>query len=103
MLRVLAAIQFTNIVDFMVMMPLGPQLTALFAISDAQFGLLVSAYTFASAGSGLLAAGFVDRFERRRSLLVVYAGFALGTLACALAPRAAARASRSVRRPWRSA
>ena len=86
MLRVLAAIQFTNIVDFMVMMPLGPQLTALFAISDAQFGLLVSAYTFASAGSGLLAAGFVNRFERRRSLLVVYAGFALGTLACALAP-----------------
>jgi predicted MFS family arabinose efflux permease len=86
MLRVLAAIQFTNIVDFMVMMPLGPQLTALFAISDAQFGLLVSAYTLSSAASGLLAAGFVDRFERRTTLLVSYAGFALGTLGCALAP-----------------
>jgi predicted MFS family arabinose efflux permease len=90
MLRVLAAIQFTNIVDFMVMIPLGPQLTALFAISDVQFGLLVSAYGFASAASGLLAAGFVDRFERRTTLLFAYTGFALATLGCALAPGYAA-------------
>ena len=82
----LASINFTHILDFMIMMPLGPQLTALFAISDAQFGLLVSAYTFAAGASGLLAASFVDRFERKRLLLVLYFLFGLTTLACALAP-----------------
>jgi predicted MFS family arabinose efflux permease len=58
LLLTLAGIQFTHVLDFMIMMPLGPQLTALFAISDAQFGLLVSAYTFAAVVSGLLAAFF---------------------------------------------
>ena len=62
LLITLAGIQFTHIVDFMIMMPLGPQLTALFAISDAQFGLLVSAYTLAAGVAGLLAGRFVDRF-----------------------------------------
>jgi predicted MFS family arabinose efflux permease len=70
----------------MIMMPLGPQLTALFSISDAQFGLLVSAYTFAAGISGLLAASFVDRFERKRLVLVLYFLFALTTLGCAMAP-----------------
>jgi predicted MFS family arabinose efflux permease len=82
----LAGIQFTHVVDFMIMMPLGPQLTQLFTISDAQFGLLVSAYTFAAGISGLLAASFIDRFERKRLMLVLYFLFALTTLACALAP-----------------
>ena len=86
LLMSLAGIQFTHIVDFMIMMPLGPQLTALFAISDAQFGLLVSAYTLAAGAAGLLAAGFVDRFERKRLLLWLYGLFGLTTLACALAP-----------------
>lgn len=86
LLLTLAGIQFTHVLDFMIMMPLGPQLTALFAISDAQFGLLVSAYTFAAGASGLLAASFVDRFERKRLLLVLYVLFGLTTLACALAP-----------------
>ena len=86
LLLTLAGIQFTHVLDFMIMMPLGPQLTALFAISDAQFGLLVSAYTFAAGLSGLLAAFFVDRFERKRLLLVLYVLFGLTTLACALAP-----------------
>ena len=86
LLLTLAAIQFTHVVDFMIMMPLGPQLTELFTISDAQFGLLVSAYTFAAGISGLLAASFVDRFERKRLMLVLYFLFALTTLACALAP-----------------
>jgi predicted MFS family arabinose efflux permease len=70
----------------MIMMPLGPQLTTLFSISDAQFGLLVSAYTFAAGISGLLAASFVDRFERKRLVLVLYFLFALTTLGCAMAP-----------------
>ena len=86
LLLTLAGIQFTHVVDFMIMMPLGPQLTALFLISDAQFGLLVSAYTFAAGLSGLLAASFVDRFERKRLLLSIYVLFALTTLGCALAP-----------------
>lgn len=85
LLLALAGVQFTNIVDFMVMMPLGPRLTQLFAITDAQFGLLVSAYTFASGASGLVGASFIDRFDRRRALLFAYAMFALATLACGLA------------------
>ena len=55
LLLTLAGIQFTHILDFMIMMPLGPQFTQLFAISDAQCGLLVSAYTRAAGASGLLA------------------------------------------------
>ena len=86
LLLTLAGIQFTLVVDFMIMMPLGPQLTELFSITDTQFGLLVSAYTFAAGISGLLAASFVDRFERKRLVLVLYFLFALTTLACALAP-----------------
>jgi len=82
----LAAVQFTHIVDFMVMMPLGPQLTHLFSLSDAQFGLLVSAYSLAAGVSGLLASLVIDRFERKRALLALYAGFAVSTLACGLAP-----------------
>ena len=86
LLIALAAIQFTHIVDFMVMMPLGPQLTQIFQLSDAQFGILVSAYSLAAGVAGLVASLFVDRFERQRALLVLYAGFALATLACGLAP-----------------
>lgn len=86
LLFTLAGIQFTHIVDFMVMMPLGPQFTRLFGISDAQFGLLVSAYTLAAGVSGLAASAFIDRFERKSLLLSLYAAFALATLACGLAP-----------------
>lgn len=86
LLYTLAAVQFTYIVDFMVMMPLGPQFTLLFGISDAQFGLLVSAYTLAAGVSGVVGGFFVDRFERKRLLLRLYVAFALATLACGLAP-----------------
>ncbi|MES2887583.1 MAG: MFS transporter [Pseudomonadota bacterium] len=82
----LAGVQFTHILDFMVMMPLGPLFIDLFRISDAQFGWLVSAYTLAAGACGLLMAPYVDRFERKRLLLVAYAGFTLATLACAVAP-----------------
>ena len=82
----LAAINFTHIVDFMIMMPLGPELTRLFGISDAQFGLLVSAYSLAAGASGMLASTVIDRFERKRALLFLYAGFTLATLGCGLAP-----------------
>ncbi len=86
LLLTLAGIQFTHILDFMIMMPLGPQFTALFGITDAQFGLLVSAYTLAAGASGLLASTYIDRFGRKRLLLVLYVLFALATLACGLAP-----------------
>jgi predicted MFS family arabinose efflux permease len=82
----LAGIQFTHIVDFMIMMPLGPQLTRLFDISFAEFGLLVSAYTVAAGLSGLFATTFIDRFGRKRLLLMLYVLFALTTVACGLAP-----------------
>lgn len=86
LLLTIAGVQFTHILDFMIMMPLGPQFTQLFGISDAQFGLLVSAYTFSAGVSGLAAATYVDRFDRKRLLLLLYGLFALATLACGLAP-----------------
>jgi predicted MFS family arabinose efflux permease len=86
LLLTLTGIQFTHILDFMIMMPLGPQFTQMFAINDVQFGLLVSAYTLAAGLSGLVAATFIDRFGRKRLLLVLYVLFAASTLACGLAP-----------------
>ena len=85
LLLTLAGIQFTNILDFMIMMPLGPQFTQLFGISDASFGLLVSAYTLAAGASGLLATTYLDRFDRKKLLLMLYILFGLATLACGLA------------------
>lgn len=85
MLVVLAGIQFTHIVDFMVLMPLGPQIMRVFGVTPAQFGLLVSAYTFGAAASALLAALYVDRFGRRRAMLGIYGGFIVATGLCALA------------------
>ncbi|MFC6999101.1 MFS transporter [Rufibacter roseus] len=82
----LAAIQFTHIMDFVIMMPLGPQLMRVFDISPREFGFLVSAYTFSAAISGFLSAFFIDRFDRKDALLILYLGFTIGTLACALAP-----------------
>ncbi len=86
LLFTLVGIQFTHILDFMIMMPLGPQFTALFGISNAQFGLLVSAYTLSAGFSGLMAATYIDRFGRKQLLLGMYSLFGLATLACALAP-----------------
>ena len=86
LLVTLAGIQFTHILDFMIMMPLGPQFTQIFAITDAQFGLLVSAYTLAAGASGLLAATYLDKFDRKKLLLALYVMFGLATLACGLAP-----------------
>ena len=85
-LLTLAAVQFSHIVDFMVMMPLGPFLMQGLGIDTRQFGLLVASYSFCAAASGLLAAGVIDRFERKRAMLFVFALFALATLACGLAP-----------------
>ena len=82
----LAGIQFTHILDFMIMMPLGPQFISAFKINTHQFGLLISSYTFAAAIAGVFATYYIDRFERRRLLLRLYIAFTLATLACGLAP-----------------
>lgn len=82
----LALIQFTHIMDFMIMMPLGPQLMRIFSISPAQFGMIVSAYTFSAGIFGFLGAFFIDRFDRKMALLFIYSGFIIGTLSCSLAP-----------------
>jgi predicted MFS family arabinose efflux permease len=86
LLLTLAGIQFAHILDFMIMMPLGPILIRELSISTHEFGLLVSAYTFSAAFSGVAAATFIDRYERKRLLLWMFALFALATLACGLAP-----------------
>lgn len=82
---VLAFLQFTVILDFMIISPLGAMMMPVLHMSPQQFGLAVSAYALSAGASGLLAAGFADRFDRKRILLFFYAGFVLGTLFCALA------------------
>lgn len=86
LLFILATIQFTNIMDFVIMMPLGPQLMRVFHINPQQFGLVVSAYTFSAAISGFCSAFYIDRLDRKKALLGLYLGFAIGTALCALAP-----------------
>jgi len=82
---VLAFLQFTIILDFMIISPLGAMMMPTLHINPQQFGFAVSSYAFSAGASGLLAAGFADRFDRKRLLLFFYAGFMLGTLLCALA------------------
>lgn len=82
----LAGIQFTHILDFMIMMPLGPEFIRELNINTHQFGLLLSSYTFAAALAGIFATYFIDRFERRVLLLSLYACFIIATLVCGLAP-----------------
>ncbi len=72
---ILAFLQFTIILDFMIISPLGAMLMPALHITPAQFGLVVSAYAFSAGISGILAAGFADRFDRKRFLIFFYAGF----------------------------
>jgi DHA1 family inner membrane transport protein len=85
-LLTLAAVQFTHVLDFMIMMPLGSHLMRVFRINPEQFTYLVAAYGIAAALTGF-AGGFVlDRFDRKHALLTLYTGFGLATFSCALAP-----------------
>jgi predicted MFS family arabinose efflux permease len=90
LLLLLAAVQFTQIMDFMIMMPLGPQLMRELSISAQQFGGLISSFAITAGIVGLAAAPFTDRFDRRKLLLFCYAGFTLATLACGLSTHAPA-------------
>ena len=73
-LLTLAVVQFTHIMDFMIMMPLGSHLMRVFAISPEQFSHLVAAYGLTAAVCGFGAGFFLDRIERKRALLTLYAG-----------------------------
>jgi predicted MFS family arabinose efflux permease len=81
-LALLAFLQFTVILDFMIISPLGAMLMPTLRITPAQFGLVVSVYAFSAGVSGLLAAGFADRYDRKKLLLLFYCGFVAGTLLC---------------------
>ena len=85
-LFLLACLNFTHILDFMIMMPLGNYLMPYFNISPRQFSFLVSAYSISAAVSGFVAAFYVDRFDRKKVLVWCYIGFLLGTIACGFAP-----------------
>ena len=86
LLRSLSGIQFSNILDVMIIMPLAPMLMRTFNLTAVQFGLLVSAYTFMAAVTSLLAAMVIDRFDRRRVMLGFFAAFIIATALCAAAP-----------------
>src|SRR6185312_13872147 len=86
LVAVLAFLNFTIILDFMIISPLGAIVMPQLNIGPQQFGVAVSVYAFAAGAAGVLAAGFADRYDRKRLLLFFYTGFMLGTVVCALAP-----------------
>jgi len=85
LLIILAGVQFTHLMDFMVLMPLGPQFMRIWEISASQFALLVSAYTLSGAIASVLCALYIDRFDRKLALLYLYGGFVVSTFLCAAA------------------
>lgn len=85
-IAILALLQFTVILDFMVLSPLSAILLKELAIAPKQFGLVVSVYAFSAGGAGILTAGFADKFDRKKLLMFFYTGFIIGTILCAIAP-----------------
>ena len=84
-IAILALTQFSVVLDFMVISPLGDMLMKSMSLSTTQFGVAVFSYAFSAGVSGLLTAGFADSFDRKKLLLFFYVGFILGTLFCGLA------------------
>jgi MFS transporter, DHA1 family, inner membrane transport protein len=84
LLFILALVQFTNIVDFMIVMPLGPVLKKLWGIDSTQFSRIVSVFSIGAFISAMACLAFVDRFDRKKVLMIVYAGFTIGTFLCGL-------------------
>ena len=85
-IAILSLLQFTVILDFMVLSPLGVIVMEKLKVTTSQFGLVVSAYAFSAGAAGLLTAGFADKFDRKKLLLFFYSGFIVGTILCAIAP-----------------
>ncbi|HTF05039.1 MAG TPA: MFS transporter [Bacteroidia bacterium] len=86
LLYTLAFIQFTHVMDFMIMMPLSTHFTDEFGITNAAFGLLVASYNISAGIFAAAGAFFIDRFDRRKVMLLCYTAFIIGTLACGFAP-----------------
>src|SRR3954454_15236153 len=86
LLAVLVAIQFTHVVDFVIIMPLGKRLQSELAITPSQFASVIAVYAWAAGIASLVAGLGMDRFDRKSILLVMYGGFAASTLACGFAP-----------------
>lgn len=84
-IAILGLMQFTIVLDFMVLNPLGEILLSTLKIQTHQFGMVVSAYAVSAGISGIIAAGFADKFDRKKMLMVFYTGFTLGTFLCAIA------------------
>ncbi len=84
LIATLAAIQFTNVMDFMIVMPLGPQLMRQMNVTAEKFGFMVSAYMMSAGIFGFLGSFFIDRFDRKKFLIFIYSGFLVGTLGCGL-------------------
>ncbi len=84
-LLLLALINFTNILDFMVMMPLGPQLKRTFDLGPSEWSLLIASYALSAFVSGVAAIFFIDKFDRKKFLLITYVFFIFGTFLCAIA------------------
>jgi DHA1 family inner membrane transport protein len=84
LLFLLAVVQFSHIIDFMIIMPLGSTFMRIFDINPQQFSLIVSSYALSATIFGLLSALYIDRFDRKKALLGAYIGFTIGTLSCAI-------------------
>lgn len=84
-LFLLAVVQFSHVLDFMIIMPLGAQFMRIFDISPQQFSLIVSSYAGTAFVVSLFGAMFIDRFDRKQALLYTFIGFTIGTLACGMA------------------
>lgn len=85
LLFTLAGIQFTHVLDFMIMMPLGPVFEKFFGVNTQHHAYLVASYNVSAGIAAFLAAFFIDKFDRKKAQLAVYTGFIIGTLACAFA------------------
>ncbi|HEY3404490.1 MAG TPA: MFS transporter [Ohtaekwangia sp.] len=84
-IAILSFLQFTIVLDFVVLSPLGFIIMHDLDLTTKQFGMVVSAYAISAGVSGLLTAGFADKFDRKKLLLFFYSGFVFGTLLCGLA------------------
>ncbi len=81
---VLASVNFTNILDSMIMMPLGDIFMNLFSISPAQFSILVSSYAIGAFISSIFGSVYLDRVDRKKALIFIYGGFIIMTFFCGL-------------------
>ena len=84
-ISLLTILQFTVVLDFMILSPLSAVLLSELSIDTEQFSLVVSAYAFSAGAAGLLASGFADRFDRKKMMLFFYTGFVFGTFLCGVA------------------